>query len=89
MKPASSGHPGAVGAAVERAVSFDVVADHLDPAVLARRGERVDRALEAIEGVCVASGHGYLKRLGVRYTVHKHTHPYRGCRKMRRMSRGL
>ena len=56
-------HARAVGAAVKRAVSLDAVSDHLDVAVLADGCERVDRALEAVEGVRVSTGHAYLKSL--------------------------
>src|SRR5215204_4405274 len=56
-------HARAVGAAVEGAVRLDAVPDHPDVAVLADRGERVDRTLEAVEGVGVSSGHTYLKGL--------------------------
>jgi GTP 3',8-cyclase len=45
-----------VGAAEEPAVGFDTVSDHLAPAVLANRCQRVDRALEAIEDVYCAGG---------------------------------
>src|SRR5918997_4502603 len=42
---------GAVRAAEQAAVGLDAVADHADAAVLAGRRQRVDRALEAVEGV--------------------------------------
>src|SRR5262245_45069573 len=42
---------GAVGAAVERAGSLDPVADHPAPAMGTGRGQGVDGALEAVEGV--------------------------------------
>src|SRR5215210_30775 len=58
-------HARAVGTAVKRAVRLDAVSDHLDVAVLADRGERVDRTLEAVEGVRVLAGHAYLKGLVV------------------------
>ena len=54
-------HARAVGAAIERAVRLDAVPDHLDAAILADRGERVDRTLETVEGVRVPAGHAYLK----------------------------
>jgi hypothetical protein len=44
-----------MGAAVKRVVRLDAVPDHLDVAVLAGWGERVDRTLEAVEGVGVAA----------------------------------
>src|SRR5215217_2974904 len=50
-------HARAVGAAVKRATRLDAVSDHLDVAVLAGWGERVDRTLEAVEGVRVPTGH--------------------------------
>ena len=34
-------------------------ASHLDTAALAGRGEGLDRALEAVKGVRVSTGHGY------------------------------
>src|SRR5215210_5577131 len=46
-----------MSAAVERAVCLDAVPNHPDPAILADRGERVDRTLEAVEGVRVPTGH--------------------------------
>src|SRR5215210_2917599 len=58
-------HARAVGAAVKRAVRLDAVPDHLDIAVLASWGERVDRTLEAVEGVRVPTGHGDGDRLVV------------------------
>ena len=75
-EPGSSGHARAVGAAVEAAVRLDAVADHLASAVLAGRGERVDRALEAIECMRVAAGHPNLEGFVVPYTSYKHTHPH-------------
>ena len=63
--PLGAGHARAVGAAVEVAVRLDAVADHPHPAVLARRGEGVDGALEAVEGARLASGQGYLEGLVV------------------------
>jgi hypothetical protein len=50
-----------VGATIEVAVGFYPMTDHLDPAILADRGERVNRALETVEGVRVPAGHAYLK----------------------------
>src|SRR5918994_144173 len=45
---------GAVRAAEEPAIRLDAVADDLHAAVLAHRGQRVDRALERVEGVALA-----------------------------------
>src|SRR5918997_3278513 len=58
-------HVRAVGAAVKRVVRLDAVPDHLDVAVLAGWGERVDRALETVEGVRIVPGHSYLEGLVV------------------------
>src|SRR5215217_3749248 len=69
-------HARAVGAAVKRVVRLDAVSDHLDIAVLAGWGERVDRTLEAVEGVRVPTGHRDGDRLRVQHDTHKRTHPY-------------
>jgi hypothetical protein len=61
---------GAVGAAEDPAVRLDAVADDLATAVAARRRERVDRALEAVEGVRGTVGGGHLKRLVVLVSAH-------------------
>jgi hypothetical protein len=53
---------GAVGAAEDRAVLLDAVADHLAAAVRAGRGQRVDGTLEGVEGVR-AAGHRHGERL--------------------------
>ena len=45
--------------------------DHLHAAVLANGGEGVDRALEAVEGMYVTTGHGHLERLEVPYADNK------------------
>lgn len=58
-------HPGAMGAAVNRAIRLHPVADDLDAAVLARWGEGVDGALEAVEHVRLVARHAQLKRLVV------------------------
>ncbi len=58
----STGHAGAVGAAVQRTVRLHTVTDNPDATVLAIRGERVDRALEAIKHVWLISGHLRLER---------------------------
>src|SRR5207237_6864970 len=55
---------GAVGAAEHHAVLLDAVADQLAAAVLAGRGQGVDRALERIERVLPA-GHRHRERLVV------------------------
>jgi hypothetical protein len=52
-----------VGAAVKGAVRLYTVAYDLDTAVLAGRGERVDRALEAVEHVRLVAGRLYSERL--------------------------
>ena len=49
-------------AAKDLSIGFHAVADHPAVAVRANRRERVDCALEAIEGVMLA-GNDYLKRL--------------------------
>jgi hypothetical protein len=54
-----------MGAAEKATVSLHAVADNLDATVLAGRGEGVDRALEAVEGARVATGHTYLEGLVV------------------------
>src|SRR5215207_6647198 len=59
------GLSGTVGTAVDRAVHFHAVAYDLAAAVRAARRERVRRALEAVEGVRIAPGHGHLERLVV------------------------
>ena len=65
-----SSHPGAVGAAVNGAIRLYTVTDDLDAAVLARWGERMDRALEAVEHVWLIAGHFYPKRLVVLVAAH-------------------
>src|SRR5262249_53694903 len=55
---------GAMLAAKEGAVLFESVADDADAAVLAGRRQRMDRALEAVEGVG-GTVHAHLKRLVV------------------------
>jgi hypothetical protein len=62
-----------VGTTIEVPVCFYAVTDHLHAAVLARRGEGVDRALEAVEGMRIATGHGCLERLEVPYTGNQPT----------------
>ncbi len=64
-----AGHTGAVGAAVERAVHLDTVADDLYAAVLAGWGERVNRALEAVERTWLLTGHGDLEGFVVLVTA--------------------
>src|SRR4051812_5426281 len=56
---------GAVRAAVHRAAGLDAVADDLAAAVGAGRRERVDRALEGVEGAARAAGDRDLHRLVV------------------------
>jgi hypothetical protein len=63
--PFGAGLARAVGAAEEASVRLHAVAYDLDAAVLAGRGEGVDGALEAVEGVRVASGHTDLEGLVV------------------------
>src|SRR5919198_1209237 len=46
-----AGQPGAIGTAVEAEAGLDPVADDPAAAVLADRRQRVDGALEAVEGV--------------------------------------
>ena len=64
-RPLRPGHARAVGAAEEPAVGLDAVADHLHPAVLADRGERVDGALEDVTGVRISPRHTDVERLKV------------------------
>ena len=52
-----------MGAAVQGTVRLHTVADEPDATVLAGRGERMDRALEAIKRARLVSGYLYLKRL--------------------------
>jgi hypothetical protein len=73
-----------VGAAVKRVVRLDAVPDHLDVAVLAGWGERVDRTLETVEGVRAPAWHAHLESLGVPYTTHKRAHFH--CRGRETMS---
>jgi hypothetical protein len=80
--PFGPSHARAVGAAVEVTVRFHAVADDPDAAVLARWGEGVDRALEAVEGTRLATGHSHLERLGVPYTGNKHADAHGCCRKV-------
>ena len=65
MDLGGSGHARAVGAAVDGAVRLYPMADDPDPAVLAGRGESVDRALEAVEHVRLVTRPLYPKRLVV------------------------
>src|SRR5829696_13997 len=58
-----SRHASAVGAAIEVAVCFYTVPDHLDVAVLAGRCEGVNRTLETVEGARLAPGRTYLEGL--------------------------
>jgi hypothetical protein len=51
-------------AAKERAVVFESVTDDADATVLAQRSQRVDRALEAVEGMGLAV-HAHLESLVV------------------------
>jgi len=52
-----------VGAAIEVAVGFYTMADHLDTTVLAGRGESMDGTLETIKGARSLARHAYLKGL--------------------------
>src|SRR5918997_339796 len=72
LRRARPGHARAVGAAVNRAVRLHAMADDPDATVLARRGERVNRALEAVEHVWLVVGHLYPERLVVLFSRHKH-----------------
>ena len=67
---ARAGHARAVGAAVDGAVCLHAVADDPDAAVLASRGERVDRTLEAVEYVRLVVGQRYPERLVVLIATH-------------------
>jgi hypothetical protein len=49
--------------AIEAAISFHAMTDHLDTTVFTRRGEGMDRTLEAIEGVRVPIGRTHLESL--------------------------
>jgi hypothetical protein len=60
--PLGPGHARAVGAAVEMPIRLHAVAYDPDATVLAHWGEGVYGALEAVEGVRVASWHTYLKK---------------------------
>jgi len=62
--PAHAHLPGAVGAAEHRSVGFDAVTDDRASAVLTARRQGMDRALERVERVLLASGHD-LERLVV------------------------
>jgi hypothetical protein len=62
-----------VGAAVKRVFRLHAVPDHPDAAVLAGRGEGVDRTLEAVEGVRVPTGHRDGERFRVLQYMHKPT----------------
>ena len=75
-------HASAVGAAVEVAVRLDAVSDHPDPAILTRRGEGVDRTLEAVEGVRVATCYRDGERLVVPYTTHRRPDAQSYCREI-------
>src|SRR5215216_1361452 len=63
--PFGTGHARAVGATVEMTIRLHAVTDDLHAAVLADRGEGVDRALEAVEGVRVPPRHTDVERLVV------------------------
>src|SRR6185436_328968 len=52
-EPGDAGLTGAAHAAVERAAGLHAVPDDPAIAMLARRSEKVDRALEAVEGVAL------------------------------------
>jgi hypothetical protein len=70
---ARPGHARVMGATVEGTVRFYVLADNPAAAMLASRGECVDRALKAVEHVLPVAGHGYLKRLRVFNNTRLHT----------------
>jgi hypothetical protein len=57
-----------VGAAIQGTVRLYTVADDPDAAVLAGRGERVDRALEAVEHVRLVARYLHSKSLVFQYT---------------------
>src|SRR5215213_193053 len=82
LHPAHPCQAGAVCTAEEAAVRLHAVADHLYATVLAGGSEGVDRALEAVEGVRVATSHSHLEALIVLISTdlalgHLH-HPFRG-----------
>jgi hypothetical protein len=58
-----TGHAGAVGAAVQGTVRLHTVADDPDAAVLAGRGECMDRTLEAVKRARLVSKYLYPERL--------------------------
>src|SRR5688572_30047176 len=69
LEPAHARLLRAVGAAEDAPVGLDAVANHPATAVLARRGETVDRALEAVERVGRA-GHRDVEGLVVFVSAH-------------------
>jgi len=73
-------HARTVGTAIEVAVGFYTMADHLDTTVLAGRGENMEGTLETIKGARSFAGHTYLEGLGVPYTTHKRAHFHRSGR---------
>ena len=60
-QPGDAGLLGAVGAAEDRAVVFDAVAEYFAAAMGAHRGQGVNRAFERVENVPLAV-HGYRER---------------------------
>ncbi len=61
--------PGTVAATVGSTLGLNTVADDPDAAVFAYWSNRMNRTLEAIEGMGVTSGHRYFKRLVVVVTA--------------------
>jgi len=76
-----------MGAAVEVTLRLHAVADDLNTAMFTGRGEGVDGALEAVEGVRVATGQSNFESLVVLVTTDftlSHLHPF-----LRSISLGL
>jgi hypothetical protein len=69
-------HTSAASTAIEVAVCFYTVPDHLDPAVLTGGSKGMDGAFEAVEGVRIPSRHTDVEGFGVKYATHKWTHSH-------------